>query len=178
MSKNQVCLPKETIMNNSDSLIKSEDIPKIVDESNITEEDARDMVYRGALATQYTLFKHARTQLPKVDRLAELIKTIEGELFSEGTLQQLEKGQLVKLYGLATHQLTDSIGFLERLHGMIQDTGDVVKITKSMSYEEGGSSRSMDSVRYRVKNSDTLRNVKDILIRNILGEEAELLEEK
>ena len=155
-------------------LVKSERLPDITD-LEITEEDARDMVYRGALSTQYTLFKHARSQLPKVDRLSTLIKGIEDELYSDETLKLLDKSQLVKLYGLATAQMTNSIGFLERLHAMIQDTGEVVKITKSLSYEEGMSSRSMESsVGYKVRNSDTLRSVKDILIKNIRGERDEL----
>jgi hypothetical protein len=115
--------------------------------------------------------------VPRVNRLGNLIGKIEDELFSDKTLEELDKGQLVKLYGLATHQMTDSISFLERLHSMVQETGDVVKVTKSMSYEVEGSSTSLESVKYKVKNNDRLRNIKDILVGNILGDSPEEIEE-
>lgn len=168
----------------SDPKIKS-DLPDIIKKDttevlsldDISEEAARDMVYKGSLSMQYLLFQHAYTQVPRVNRLGNLIGKIEDELFSDKTLEELDKGQLVKLYGLATHQMTDSISFLERLHSMVQETGDVVKVTKSMSYEVEGSSTSLESVKYKVKNNDRLRNIKDILVGNILGDSPEEIEE-
>lgn len=169
-------------MSESDQEIKSDIVVRDQNTKVITEADARDMVYRGSLSMQYLLFNHAQSQLPRIERLGNLIGKIEGELFSEETLEELDKGQLLKLYGLATHQMTDSISFLERLHNMVQSTGDVVKVTKSLSYEVEGATTSLESVKYKVKNNEKLRNIKDILVQNILGEtdddDSEVIEAK
>jgi hypothetical protein len=175
----------------SDAAIKSETLPKVIKTAknqsdtqltvsnepsdlpfldDVSESDARDMVYRGSLSMQYMLFKHARDIRPKVTKLNSLISKIEDELFSEDMLQELEKSQLLKLYSLATSQVTESIGFLERLHTIIQDANEVVKVTSSMSYKDTNIT-SLESVNYRVGNNDKLRNIKDILIKNILGDE-------
>lgn len=159
-------------------LIKKDnhELPSVEIPKDITESDARDMVYKGSLCMQYMLFQHAFAQVPRVNRLNTLINKIESELFSEETLQELDKGQLLKLYSLATGQVTDSIGFLERLHTMVQDASEVVKVTKSMSYQDN-TVTSLESVKSKVRNNDKLRNIKDILINNILGTNDELLPE-
>lgn len=158
-----------TIVNSNKYEVPSVEVPK-----EITESDARDMVYKGSLCMQYMLFQHAFAQVPRVNRLNTLINKIESELFSEETLQELDKSQLLKLYSLATGQVTDSIGFLERLHTMVQDASEVVKVTKSLSYQDN-TVTSLESVKSKVRNNDKLRNIKDILISNILGESPEEL---
>jgi len=136
--------------------------------SDPSESEVRSMVYQGSLSMQYLLFKHAHSQLPRLNRLQNLIDRIENELFSPETLESLNSGQLLKLYGIASNQIAESIKFLERLHSMIQETGEVVKVTKSLSYEVETTNPKLDSVSRQVKGSDKLRTIKDILLDNIL----------
>ena len=138
---------------------------------DLTEQETRKMVYDGSLALQYTLFKHAKDQRPKLSRLTGLINKIENRIYQEEIIDQLDNQQLLKLYATANAQVTDSIGFLERLHKIVQDTEDVSKVTNSLNISIDGVLNSADAVRYRSNNIDTarLKNVKEILIRNITG---------
>jgi hypothetical protein len=144
----------------------------IMESDVLTEQDTRQMVYDGSLALQYSLFKHAKDQRPKLNRLKHLICKIEDKIYTEDIIDQLDNQQLLKLYSTANNQVTSSIEFLERLHKLVQDTEDVNKVTNSLNISIDGSiTNPIDAIRYRSKSIDNekLKNVKEILISNILG---------
>ena len=161
---------------NSDTKIKSDIVLNTVQQTDslepiLTQEQTRQMVYDGCLSLQYSLFKHAKGQQPRLDRLSNLIENIEGIVFTEDILKQLDKQQLIKLYSIANNQINESIGFLERLHKLVQDTEDVSKVTNTLNISVNSILNSDESIQYRSKGIDNerLRNVKEMLVRNIIG---------
>lgn len=145
---------------------------QVIDPEKLTEAEVRETVYDGSLALQYLLFKHAKNQKPKLGRLGNLIETVENQLYSEETIQALDKAQLIKLYALASERETESIAFLERLHKTVQETENVSKVTRALSEGQGNV---VDVMKFKNKSVDgeRLRNVKDLLIKNILGNNGE-----
>jgi hypothetical protein len=157
------------------SIVKSEStiIPdEVIDPEKLSELDVRETVYDGTLTLQYLLFNHAKNQKPKLNRLRNIIENVESQLYSENTIQALEKSQLIKLYAMANERETESIAFLERLHKTVQETENVSKVTRALSENSGNV---IDVLKYKNKNVDgeRLRNVKDLLIKNILGNQEE-----
>lgn len=165
-------MPSKKPKSDTLKLVKS-DLPSrtpddIIDPDKLTEQEVRETVYEGSLALQYLLFKHAKDQKPKLGRLKSLIESVEMELYTEDTIKQLEKSQLIKLYALANERETESIAFLERLHKTVQETENVAKVTRALS-EATGNTTDLESMKYKkIIDSGKLRDIKDLLIKNIL----------
>ena len=165
-------MPSKKPKSDTLKLVKS-DLPlrnpdDIIDPDKLTELEVRETVYEGSLALQYLLFKHAKDQKPRLNRLGGLIETVEKELYTEDTIKQLEKSQLLKLYSIANERETESIAFLERLHKTVQETENVAKVTRALS-ESTGNTTDLESVKYKkMIDSGKLRDIKDLLIKNIL----------
>jgi len=133
--KNMKNLLSDKNINHSDlvpvEVLEKEDVLEVADHA--TETSARNAIFRGTLDMQEALFNHASTFRGRLKRLAGVINNLEGKVFNEEFLNELDPRSMIKLLVLARESETEAIEYLERLHKLVQDSQRVIKVTQTLS---------------------------------------------
>lgn len=101
--------------------------------SHTSELKARDAMFKGTLDMQEALFEHASRYRSRLKKTAAVIDNLEDKVFDEEFINELDPRSLIKLLVLARDSEKDAIGYLERLHKLVQDSQRVIKVTQTLS---------------------------------------------
>lgn len=112
-------------------------IPSVVDETEVLDHagelESRDTMFRGTVDMQDALFEHASRSRSRLKRTSKVIDNLESRVYNDEFIEELDAKSLLKLLILARESELETVGFLERLYKLAQDSQRVIKVTQTLS---------------------------------------------
>lgn len=146
-------------------------LPPDLEPDHATEASARDSMFTGIVDMQEALYEHASRYRVRLKGLSKVITNLEGRVFDDKFIEDLDPRSMIKLLVLARESEKDAIEYLERLHKLVQDSQRVIKVTQTLSMTNGPYSRGEGEPSENRMDKSKMEEVRKLLIGIISSEE-------